>query len=38
MAQPYLDDLTELAGDIDSGGIDLDCRHFFSGAALYADG
>ena len=38
MAQPYLNDLTKLVRDIDSGGIDLACRHFFSGAALYADG
>jgi len=38
MAQPYLDDLTELVRDIDSRSIDLACKHFFSGAALYADG
>jgi len=38
MAQPYLDELTQLVHDIDSGGFDMTCKHFFSGAALYADG
>lgn len=35
MAQPYLDQLRELVSSID-GGRNLVCRHFFSGAALYA--
>ncbi len=38
MAQPYLDELTQLVEDMDPGRIDLACKHFFSGAALYADG
>lgn len=38
MAQPYLDELTQLVHDIDSGGFDMTCKHFFSGAALYVDG
>ncbi len=37
MAQPYLDELTQLVHDIDPGGFDMTCKHFFSGAALYAD-
>ncbi len=38
MAQPYLDELTQLVHNIDSGSFDLACKHFFSGAALYVDG
>ena len=38
MAQPYLDELTKLVQNINPGGYDLACKHFFSGAALYADG
>ena len=41
MAKKYLDQLTKLMGKIDSGkfkGVDLKCKHFFSGAAVYANG
>ena len=41
MAQPYLDQLTALIREtIHSGkaGTSVECRHFFSGAAAYADG
>ena len=36
MAQPYLSQLQELVSAIE-GRHDLVCKHFFSGAALYAD-
>ncbi len=41
MAKKYLDQLIKLMGKIDSTkfkGVDLKCKHFFSGAAVYADG
>ena len=41
MAEPYLTELRELAIEwsrADPGVGDLDCRHFFSGAAAYRDG
>lgn len=41
MAEPYLSDLRVLAEDWRSAGDRLgalECRHFFSGAAVYRDG
>ena len=41
MAQPYLDTLTRTILTLEipaSEDISLECKHFFSGAALYADG
>lgn len=41
MAQPYLDDLADLIashGDSAVPGAEITCKHFFSGAAAYADG
>lgn len=41
MAEPYLGQLSDLVEALGFGellGIDLECRHFFGGAALYADG
>ena len=41
MAQEYLDRLNTLVERLSSGGLDgvrLECRHFFSGAAVYARG
>ena len=41
MAEPYLGQLSDLVEALALGeltGIDLKCRHFFAGAALYADG
>ena len=41
MAQPFLDDLEALLARVAvprDGGSEIDCRHFFSGAAAYADG
>ncbi len=41
MAKAYLDKLSAYIERVTSGGFDdvmLDCRHFFSGAALYANG
>lgn len=38
MAQPYLDELQQLVNRFGSGGQNLVCKHFFSGAALYFDG
>ncbi len=41
MAEPYLNDVTRLAGDWSSADDrvgDLECDHFFSGAAVYRDG
>jgi len=41
MVKKYLDQLSELMEKIDSTkfkGIDLKCKHFFSGAAVYANG
>ncbi len=41
MAEPYvgqLSDLVKALGLSEQPGVDLECRHFFSGAALYADG
>lgn len=41
MAQPFLDELTEQLGEWKVArprGVTLQCRHFFSGAALYANG
>jgi hypothetical protein len=38
MAQPYLDQLTRLVEPHLTDDADLVCKHFFSGAALYAHG
>ena len=41
MAQEYLDRLNALIGRVPSGslkGVKLECKYFFSGAAVYADG
>lgn len=41
MAQPYLTELQQLAGEwtrADERLMPLECRHFFSGAAAYRDG
>ena len=41
MAQAYLERLTALMSEVTFGrftGINLECKHFFSGAALYANG
>ena len=41
MAQEYLDRLNALIGRLPYGslkGVKLECKHFFSGAAVYADG
>ena len=41
MAQPYLEKLSRkirILELVDSDDISLECKHFFSGAALYANG
>ncbi len=38
MAHPYLKQLQDLVGTVSRGDVELVCKHFFSGAALYADG
>lgn len=38
MAHPYLGQIQELINDIDFGNSDIECKHFFSGAAVYANG
>ena len=41
MAEPYLKRLVELIADLElriQKEVSLECKHFFSGAALYADG
>jgi len=41
MAEPYLGKLRNLVDELDLSGephVELDCRHFFGGAALYAGG
>jgi hypothetical protein len=38
MAQPYLEQLQDLVRIVNRPGTDLVCKHFFSGAALYANG
>jgi len=38
MAQPYLEQLKGLVRIVNRPGTDLVCKHFFSGAALYANG
>lgn len=38
MAHPYLGQLIEIVRAVDLGDSDIICKHFFSGAALYADG
>jgi hypothetical protein len=37
MAHPYLEQLQNLIRPVDPGDSELVCKHFFSGAALYAD-
>ena len=38
MAHPYLGQIQKLVSDIDFGDSDIEYKHFFSGAAVYADG
>jgi len=40
MAREYLDELSELISNISpqTDGVEFETKHFFSGAALYADG
>ncbi len=41
MAEPYLGRLSDLVGELSPGvraSFNLECRHFFGGAALYIDG
>lgn len=38
MAHPYLQQLQDLVDTVSRGDVELVCKHFFSGAALYADG
>ncbi len=41
MAQPYLNELTQMLRELRPSkprGVNLECKHFFSGAALYANG
>jgi len=38
MAHPYLEHLQGLTANIEYDGVELACKHFFSGAALYANG
>ncbi len=38
MAEPYFAQLTEMLEGIQISEVALECKHFFSGAALYADG
>ena len=38
MAHPYLEQLQDLVRGVDHGDVELVCKHFFSGAALYANG
>jgi hypothetical protein len=41
VAQEYLKQLSTLIGRLTSGslkGVELECKHFFSGAAVYANG
>jgi len=38
MAQPYLNQFQEIVSDAGLGDAGLVCKHFFSGAALYARG
>jgi hypothetical protein len=37
VAHPYLERLQELSSVVEFDDIDLICKHFFSGAALYAN-
>lgn len=38
MAHPYLGQIQELVSEIDVGDSEIVCKHFFSGAAVYANG
>ena len=38
MAQPYLENLQTIAQGLSIANVELVCKHFFSGAAVYADG
>ncbi len=38
MAHPYLEQLQALICTVNRNDVDLTCKHFFSGAALYANG
>ncbi len=37
MAHPYLEQLQSLIRIVNRDDVDLNCKHFFSGAALYAN-
>ena len=38
MAEPYLAQLSQMCETLKIPGVTLECKHFFSGAALYANG
>ena len=38
MAHPYLGQIQDLVSDVDFGDSDIECKHFFSGAAAYTNG
>jgi TfoX/Sxy family transcriptional regulator of competence genes len=38
MAEPYLTQLSQMLEPLQIPGVTLECAHFFSGAALYANG
>lgn len=38
MAHPYLGQIQKLVSELDFGDSDIECKHFFSGAAVYANG
>ncbi len=38
MAHPYLKEIRDLLAEIGLDDSDLECKHFFSGAAAYANG
>jgi TfoX/Sxy family transcriptional regulator of competence genes len=38
MAHPYFEQLQHLLNDVDLASPDIDCKHFFSGAAAYTHG
>jgi len=38
MAEPYLAQLSQMCESLKIPGVTFECKHFFSGAALYANG
>ena len=38
MAEPYLTQLSQMLESLEIPGVTFECKHFFSGAALYAKG